>query len=625
MNGKIKKINGIFPVTVASGVYLDNTNKTLKQAIDNGGGTKVDPEEIFSVDEETSTEPFVLNNGVSPEDFEPYQKKQDDSLNTIDKTIVGSINECVYEISKLYKENEYGEIDAMNIKDFSIMPINTNFFDLDVDYTNKLNIERSITGLLDSTNGNLVNKFDTFSSILYIPVEENTDYIFSNDNLVAINLSSICYYGYNKNFISAVTNVNKFTTPSGTKFISVSIFGKFNTKAQLEKGTINTPYKPFKKIIRNNGIKEEYLNKVIGKINSVETGLSGIFEYRSLNWSIEKGYYDVNKFFPNASYDSIKTDCEPGDKFKITCFMLGISKLPVARFYNKSFVEISNTGRVTQDTKFTDYEIIIPDNVSFMTVSCSNTNDVNLELKKRCISTSLIPQKSTSGLKFISIGDSITAQSDRWRDQFIAKTGAKEIMCTAVAGAHLADYNDTNLDGEDFSGHGNTICNQIKKIINNPPVETPDFIIISAGTNDTLGTDVLDKDTNVFIGEDGATYSDINTIDRTLIEGAMRWQTEKIYELFPNVIIFYASPIQAFEGIRATWNILKKEDKIIRIARKMSVQVIKAGSRSGIYGRYENRDANGKYLIDGLHPNKEGGIKLGNYYASQVIKYYNYL
>lgn len=123
MNGKIKKINGIFPVTVASGVYLDNTNKTLKQAIDNGGGTKVDPEEIFSVDEETSTEPFILNNGVSPEDFEPYQKKQDDSLNTIDKTVVGSINEIDLE----NKENANNIIKIEGILDGGIAPENTTF------------------------------------------------------------------------------------------------------------------------------------------------------------------------------------------------------------------------------------------------------------------------------------------------------------------------------------------------------------------------------------------------------------------------------------------------------------------------------------------------------------------
>lgn len=36
MNGIIKKIKGIFPVTTTKAVYMDGTNKTLQQAIDNG-------------------------------------------------------------------------------------------------------------------------------------------------------------------------------------------------------------------------------------------------------------------------------------------------------------------------------------------------------------------------------------------------------------------------------------------------------------------------------------------------------------------------------------------------------------------------------------------------------------
>ena len=36
MQGKIKKIKGIFPVTVLSGVYVDGTNKTLKKMLDDG-------------------------------------------------------------------------------------------------------------------------------------------------------------------------------------------------------------------------------------------------------------------------------------------------------------------------------------------------------------------------------------------------------------------------------------------------------------------------------------------------------------------------------------------------------------------------------------------------------------
>ena len=36
MNGIIKKIKDIFPVTTTKAVYIDGTNKTLQQAIDNG-------------------------------------------------------------------------------------------------------------------------------------------------------------------------------------------------------------------------------------------------------------------------------------------------------------------------------------------------------------------------------------------------------------------------------------------------------------------------------------------------------------------------------------------------------------------------------------------------------------
>ena len=36
MNGIIKKIKDIFPVTTTKAVYIDGTNKTLQEAIDNG-------------------------------------------------------------------------------------------------------------------------------------------------------------------------------------------------------------------------------------------------------------------------------------------------------------------------------------------------------------------------------------------------------------------------------------------------------------------------------------------------------------------------------------------------------------------------------------------------------------
>ena len=44
MNGKKQKIKDIIPVTTTKAVYIDGTNKTLQEAIDNGelgGNTEV--------------------------------------------------------------------------------------------------------------------------------------------------------------------------------------------------------------------------------------------------------------------------------------------------------------------------------------------------------------------------------------------------------------------------------------------------------------------------------------------------------------------------------------------------------------------------------------------------------
>ena len=627
-NGIISTADFVYKVMpkVGSDEAIESTNEvsTLKEIEVYVAQAKQEIKEFKKLkDEMLETNEAINNQEVLREDAE--RKRIEAEIIREEK-----INKVIVEISKKANDNEVRKkdilIETKDIKDFTINPINTNFFDIEVDYKNILNINAQEIGALDTSNGNL-SPISSFSRILFIPVVENTNYVFSINNLVSTNLSMVCYYRADKTFISGVTNVNKFTTPKDTAFISIVVYGTFNPKAQLEKGTDCTPFRPYKNITKNDGIKEEHLVKAMRKITPLEVQVNELFTFTSLDLVIEKGYYDTNKFFPNLAYDSVKIECKPGEKYKVTCFMLGIAKMPVARFYNSSFEEIAKTEIITNDETLKDYEIVVPsvENITYMTITCSNTSDVALEVEKYTSKLEKATKKPTCGLKYIAIGDSITAQSDRWRDQFIKVTGAKEIMCTAVPGAHLADYNDTILNGTNFEGHGNTVCNQIQKIINNPPEETPDFIIISAITNDTLGVEQLDKDINVFIDNDGFTYKDIETIDRTIIEGAMRWQVEKLYKLFPNVVIFFASPIQAFEGIRATWNILKKEDKIIRIARKMSVQVIKASSESGIYGRYEKRNENGKYLIDGLHPNKAGGIKLGNYYANQVLNYYNYL
>lgn len=181
MKGKIKKINGIFPVTITSGVYLDNSNKTLKQAIDNGGGTKVDPEEVFVVEEEAPSDPFILNTKPTSEDFAPYQKKQDTSLITNDKTVVGAINETAYITTK-----------------FTRIPHNI-----------AENAEILESWFIDGSNGEGKNLASFFTVVLN--VKGNTKYKYEHtDNITdnpATNLRarSAAFYDIDDRFISGIT------------------------------------------------------------------------------------------------------------------------------------------------------------------------------------------------------------------------------------------------------------------------------------------------------------------------------------------------------------------------------------------------------------------------------------
>ena len=229
------------------------------------------------------------------------------------------------------------------------------------------------------------------------------------------------------------------------------------------------------------------------------------------------------------------------------------------------------------------------------------------------------------GKKVIVFGDSIAHTSTRWRDDFFAITGAVELGAYTCAGAHLTDYNTTTpLDGDyQNTGDGgvhNVVCNQVYYLLNHFPVDDPDLIIISAGTNDTTSESSLEHDINVYTDNSG--WLDPDTIDRTTFEGAMRWITSKLRTQFPNALIAFASPIQAAQTVHPMEYQILKEEKMVRVCKRLSACIIKATSESGITGEFEENNVNGRYLIDGLHPNATGGHVLGAYYASKIETYY---
>ena len=96
-------------------------------------------------------------------------------------------------------------------------------------------------------------------------------------------------------------------------------------------------------------------------------------EFEVGEYTVESGYYDlvsptVRK--DNSNYQCIKMAVEPNDILKITADVQASQSLAMAMCYDadfnyKSYVE----GKLSERTKFTDYEFIIPNGIRFIICS----------------------------------------------------------------------------------------------------------------------------------------------------------------------------------------------------------------------------------------------------------------
>ena len=303
---------------------------------------------------------------------------------------------------------------------------------------------------------------------------------------------------------------------------------------------------------------------------------------------------------------------------------------------------VSNKIRVTYDT--TDYY--------YSTVMVYGGNDIgrpyrefgqtNVSINKDVV----IPNELNYNCydkKILIIGDSImTYNTDvgKVAHNIESILKANKFVDVAVAGATWCDDSaDVVYDGNPSIDNKNFIGNQIQKIINehetNPDYQEFDICIIGAGTNDGLtkfGWNVNKDGTWIDITDDmiesqftGNTsafdmneYISLDNVDRTTIYGAMRWSVENLINLYPNIKIYILNPIQTAPTVKTGVTFAKKANVIKRISERLSVRNIDT-QNCGIYGRYEIKGSNGKYLSDGLHPNDDGGYVEAEYICNKII------
>lgn len=474
-------------------------------------------------------------------------------------------------------------------------------------------------GLITYTDGKF-NVSENFRSTRFLPIKPNQQYIIgvassSDPTLVSFTVSAVVFYDSNKDYISGLSNVNSFTTPENAMYYRCSIYYSGTeanivqiNRCQIEEGNTLTSLRYYKE--ETGYIAEQYAEN--------------IFEISNVELNIQNGYIGADGIFrENASYECVLLEVDEKEVYFINSYSNGASNMAIAYVYDENMKVIPYGTKITVSQENINERFVIPVGAKYMAVTSYKRNNISYLLlrKANLIGSRNLPLKNKN---FIALGDSIVAQNISWRDTFIEKTGAKQIMCTAVAGAHLCDYNDTVLNGTDFTEHGNTVCNQVQAILNNPPTENIDFFMVCAGTNDTgFSVEQLKaKDVSQFYSANQPI--DIDTVNRTVIDGAMRWIAEKLWSIQPNATIFFATPIQAYQGIRTTWYLHYFSEYMKTVGDYLATPIIPAFSESGIYSAFENNNANGKYLIDGLHPNSDGKVKLGTYYANVVGKYFTY-
>lgn len=394
---------------------------------------------------------------------------------------------------------------------------------------------------------------------------------------------------------------------------------------------VNIPADCAKMIVQSWGDKPILVDKLELKKQKTDTDNTEPLKngYVPMHFTVSNGIWSNGTIVPHASYKAIVFACGGNEHYSIDTYMNGDAKMPVARFLNRAGTEIGTTDIITDTGPLYQYKIVTPKNCTKMIVNgYLQPSNWPYAIRKYIPGHLPLAEKNV-----VFLGDSImhglsnTAYTGGWRDWFCRFTGVTQIMCTAVSGATICDYDDTILNGNPLdTEHSNTLSNQVQSIINSPP-SNPDFvdyILIFAGTNDHAILSEFQGGVTQFINTATNSYIDIDTVDRTRYDGAMRWVAEKLWGIFPRAKIYWITPIQGAEPIRQTRLQIMKSDYMQEIATWLACPVIDATRNSGIYGRYENANAIGKYLFDGLHPTGEGYKLLGEFIAKEVASRESY-
>ena len=450
---------------------------------------------------------------------------------------------------------------------------------------------------------------DTYKTTDYITLEENKNYIFSN-NINNV-IRSITYYGVEKNFLVGGENITTFNSGTTYKYCRLSIIATA-TKSQLEIGTLSTEYMPYKEFNSRIPILAE---NIINKVKDSQLDITAISSNLIDNNTITKNkYLDVTgNISDNTTYqvtDFIEIE-------KLTDYIYSDESNNFIRavcFYDNSKQFLVGLEKVYSFNTKEQYG-----NIKYCRLSLYNSV-TNVQLEKGIVSTEYM-KKGEKTIKYNIDAKYITNLEEviqplipdvgnpLWGKKVIG-FGDSIMYGHGYSGGFLkiiADRNNMTLVNKGVSGatvanHKGIVCIMRTLELHQGDLDA-DYVILEGGTNDALDQFAGD------VGEITEGYNaelDYNTycksFEKMLKIAVERWAGKKILYV-------------CVHNMNSRNNLKKFMDLAKQMCRKWSVPYVDLFEEGGMLSQLESirqlYTSNG----DGTHPNEEGYRK---YYCDKI-------
>ena len=226
-------------------------------------------------------------------------------------------------------------------------------------------------------------------------------------------------------------------------------------------------------------------------------------------------------------------------------------------------------------------------------------------------------------LNIVLFGDSITDLENnnitKWVQPFRELITCKSFKNYARGYCTWTFKSDTSYnitDKSDANVGNNVIWNQFNKLkndVNNGTVNTPDVIMILAGTNDALQSNALgDINTAFSSSSQGADVTQLTTLAQSV-----RYVCDEIYNTYPNCKIIICTPLPI--GTASSYpKSVEVRNMLISCANVLNLDIIDQTYKSGIVW-YREAQSNIYYRGDGVHLNDLGGELIANFIYKELL------